>query len=184
MPSIVLPVLNHILRQNPAVCRALSGYNGLVAAIESEPLNLNVRINRHGLLETATRRPDTVLVLHRQAVARILSGKMPAPSDFSLRGDAELGFNLIALFSRLHYHARQDLQQIFGTDIDTLPHYATQIGHLLTGIGRILTDRNIENTVPEKHTDLTRCLIEIDSLHQQISLLNDNIAQLNARLDR
>ena len=92
---LALNLINAFLRQYPALCRELSGYNGIVAGIRAGSLNITGRLDENGLFAPTRRRPDTVLVLHDDVLPKILQGKMPDWNDAAVEGDIAIGMNLL-----------------------------------------------------------------------------------------
>lgn len=165
----VLAAINHLLRQNPAVCAELSGFNGLVAAVRSVDLTVCGRFDQYGLLQAADRHPDTVLVLHRGTLPKILQGSLPDLSDFALEGDTELGMHLIRRFIRLRYRPYEDLARILGADtLAKLAGRAAQLRDLFALLVPLLQAAAPEQDVQAENR---RLQAELQQLKQELSHL-------------
>lgn len=167
---LAINLINHILKQNPEVCRELSGFNGLVIGIQTAGFYLIGRINAEGLLDASTRRPHTVLILDHHAIPQLLQGKHPDFNDLALEGDVELGMNLVWRFCALRYSPQQDLRHVLGND---LSDKTTKFGQILRQIGQFLMLQHSPNA--------QEALIE--QLQADLAQTQQRLAQLEARLN-
>lgn len=177
MPAINF--INRLLQQNPEVCHNLSGFNGLIVGIQTAGLYLVGRITQQGLLESTTRRANTILILNSRALPELLQGQLPSPDDFALEGDAELGINLMLHLMQLRYHPQQDLHILLGSDLSTK---AAKLGQVLYHISRLL----MPHPTPEHSTvndDIKRCTTEITQLKNELARTHKRLEQLEARLN-
>lgn len=169
-----LNLVNHLLQQNPEVCHDLTGFNGLVLGVHSASFHFHGRINEYGLLDPATRKPDTILILHNNGLSKILQGQFPHFNDLALEGDIELGMNLMRHFIRVRYQPYQDLYRFLGDDLAIkFTQKAYKLGEIFQTIGNILVFQ--ANQITPNQMDL-------EILTQELKHTRQRLAQLETRL--
>ena len=137
MPALHL--INHLLQCHPDTRRELCGFTGIVIGVRGSSLQFSGTIGADGLLHPARRRPDTVLILHPDALSAILNGRFPDWNDIAWEGDIEMGLNLMYRFTRLRYHPQRDLTRLLGQENAlSLLNQAAQLGGKLQIIGKLL----------------------------------------------
>ncbi|ASK26455.1 ubiquinone biosynthesis accessory factor UbiJ [Neisseria chenwenguii] len=183
MSAPLLPIINHLIQQNPEQQRALAKFAGKTVQINAAGLRLQGRIGAQGFLETANTAPDTALTFHNSAVQKILQGHKPGVGDIAVEGDLMLGMAVLTAFGGLRYDAGNDLARLFGSNAaENIGERAAAIGHTIKQIGRSIAEqigefaREPESPVVDQAT-LLEWLDEVDKLR-------DDVARLNARLDR
>ena len=180
---LALPVINHLIQQNPEVRAELSGYNGIVLTILTAGVRIHGRFNEQGFLDTTDRAADTVLTFHNSVWQKMLQGEMPSVGDFDIAGDMELGFHLLPLIGSLRYHANDDLSRLFGDAVaGSIATRAQKVGHTLKQIGQSLITQTAEQAREADAPLITR--EEFDEWTEEVDKLRDDIARLHARLDK
>ena len=92
---LALPVINHLIQQNPEIRAELSGYNGIVLTLITAGMRIHGRFNEHGFLEETERAADTILTFHNSVWQKMLQGEMPNVGDFDIRRYG-IGFSFAA----------------------------------------------------------------------------------------
>ena len=146
---LALPVINHLIQQNPETQHALAGYNGIVLTLNIAGLRVHGQFNAQGFLEASEREADTVLTFHASAMQKLMQKQMPGVGDFDIGGNQELGFNLLPLIGSLRYDASDDLARLFGNAAaGSIASRAEKVGHTLKQIGQSLMDQAAESHQP------------------------------------
>lgn len=148
--------INRLLRQNPDVCRELSGFNGLTVGIRTAGFDLCGRINPQGLLDDTLRRPHAVLIIHPRALPELMQGKRIDFNDLAFEGDVELAMNLMLRLSAV----RCNWVELLG---DEWAEKAAKLGHACQQIAQFLNPHN--------------------DAAAQIARLQQQLAQAQQRLD-
>lgn len=165
MPARTL--FNHLLQHNPAVCRDLAGYHGLVFELNSEYFSLRGRINGQGLLDDSGKNADAAVTLHPQAVHALLQGSVPQWQDIAVSGDYALALNLLALFTQLRYRPRQDIHRLFGRDAaSAFDQAAGRVVPVLRGVAELLDTDSPYSRLQRENAELRR---RLEHLEQRLS---------------
>lgn len=180
---LALSALNHLIRQNPETRATLGGYNGITVCIQAAGLSIKGRINAEGYLENTEHAADTVLIFHNSALQKALQGQVPGVGDIALEGDTAMGMALLPLFGSLRYYANDDLSRLFGDALaGSIATRAAQVGHTLKQIGQNLMAQMGDYAREPDSAVITR--EEFDAWTAEVDRLRDDIARLNARLDK
>uniref|UniRef100_UPI003F583170 ubiquinone biosynthesis accessory factor UbiJ n=1 Tax=Neisseria leonii TaxID=2995413 RepID=UPI003F583170 len=180
---LALTLINHIIRQNPETQAALAGYNGIGVRILAAGFRIHGRFDADGFLQPSDREADTELTFHNGMWQKMLAGQTPGVGDFSIRGDTALGFALLQHMGSLRYHARDDLNRLFGgTAAEHIGQHAGQAAQALKKIGLSLLEQGADFAREPESPVITRA--EFDRWAAEVDRLRDDIARLNARLDR
>lgn len=180
---LALPLINHIIQQNPETRALLAGYNGITVRIVAAGMQVHGRFNAQGYLEADSREADTELVFHNSVWQKMLQGHAPGVGDFDIRGDTDLGFALLPLLGNLRYHARDDLSRLFGdAAAGSIGSRAQKVGHTLKQIGLSLLEQGGDFAREPESPVITRA--EFDHWAAEVDRLRDDIARLHARLDK
>lgn len=181
---LALPVINHLIQQNPEIRAELSGYNGIVLTLITAGMRIHGRFNEHGFLDETERAADTILTFHNSVWQKMLQGEMPNVGDFDIAGDMELGFRLLPLLGGLRYHAHDDLSRLFGDAVaGSIATRAQKVGQTLKQIGQSLITQTADYArEPQQAALITR--EEFDEWTEEVDKLRDDIARLHARLDK
>ncbi|QEY24367.1 ubiquinone biosynthesis accessory factor UbiJ [Neisseria animalis] len=181
--SALLPIINHLIQQNPEHQQALAAFAGKRLRIDMSGFRFQGQIDGQGFLACCEGEPDTEIRFRSSAIPKILQGRQPGVGDISLSGDLMLGMSLLPIFGALRYDANQDLNRLFGESAGAdIGIRAAQIGETVRKIGLSLAEqigefsREPESPVIDQET-LLAWLEEVDKLR-------DDVARLNARLDR
>lgn len=178
-----LPIINHLIRQNPETRAKLAGYNGIVLDLNIAGLKLHGRFDESGCLAESDKPADTVLTFHESAVRKFLSKEMPGVGDFNIEGDQELGFALLPLLGSLRYYANEDIGRIFGdAAAGSIATRTRKMGETLKHIGQSLMEQVSDYAREPDSPVITR--EEFDEWARQIDRLRDDVARLHARLDK
>lgn len=134
---IALPIINHLIQQNPETQAALAGYNGIVVRINAAGMRIQGRINAEGFLDEADgREADTEISFHHSALQKVLQGQRPGVGDVALGGDAAMALALLPLFGSLRYYANDDISRLFGDAVaGSLGSRVSQVTDTLKQIG-------------------------------------------------
>ncbi|STZ76721.1 ubiquinone biosynthesis accessory factor UbiJ [Bergeriella denitrificans] len=181
--SALIPIINHLIQQNPEHRQALSAFAGKRLRVDMAGFRLQGQIGGEGFLECSDAEPDAEISFRSSAIPKILQGRQPGVGDIALSGDLVLGMALLPIFGALRYDAHQDLNRLFGEAAGAdIGSRAAQIGQTVRQIGLSLAEqmsefsREPESPVIDQET-LAAWLEEVDRLR-------DDVARLNARLDR
>ncbi len=180
---LALPVINHLIQQNPETQHALAGYNGIVLTLNIAGLRVHGQFNAQGFLEASEREADTVLSFHASAMQKLMQKQMPGVGDFDIGGNQELGFNLLPLIGSLRYDASDDLARLFGNAAaGSIASRAEKVCHTLKQIGQSLMDQAADFAKEPQAPVISR--EEFDEWKNEVDRLRDDIARLHARLDK
>ena len=180
---LALPVINHLIQQNPETQHALAGYNGIVLTLNIAGLRVHGQFNAQGFLEASEREADTVPSFHASAMQKLMQKQMPGVGDFDIGGNQELGFNLLPLIGSLRYDASDDLARLFGNAAaGSIASRAEKVGHTLKQIGQSLMDQAADFAKEPQAPVISR--EEFDEWKNEVDRLRDDIARLHARLDK
>ncbi|OSI10526.1 ubiquinone biosynthesis accessory factor UbiJ [Neisseria canis] len=178
-----LPIINHLIQQNPETQAQLAGYNGIVLDLNLAGLRIHGQFDQNGFLVQSDKPADTVLTFHESAIQKILRREMPGVGDFKIEGDHELGFNLLPLLGSLRYYASDDLSRIFGDAAAGSIMMRTQkLGATLKQIGQSLMGQASDYAKEQSAPVITK--EEFDEWADEVDRLRDDVARLHARLDK
>ena len=176
-----LNLINHVLLQNPEICHELMGYNGLVIGICVGSLNITGRIDEHGLLKPTHRKPDTTLILHNEALPKILQGQIPNLSDLAVEGDMELGWGIMMRCANLHYAPQLDLRRLLGEDAtERLAEKTAKFGRILQVMGQTLLFQAASMVPNSEQKHISE---QIQQCHNDMQDLQNQFEHTNRRLD-
>lgn len=180
---LVLPIINHLIRQNPEIQAQLAGYNGIVLDLDVAGLKLHGRFDEQGFLVESDKPADTLIILHESALKKIVSGEMPGIGDFGIEGDQALGLNLLPVLGSLRYYANDDISRIFGdAAAGSIALRTRKVGETLKHIGQNLMAQVSDYAKEPDAPVVTRA--EFDEWAQEVDRLRDDVARLHARLDK
>lgn len=187
---LALNLINHLLEQNPKVSQELSGFNGLVVSIQTAHFDILGKINELGLLEHSTRPADTILIIHAQALPKILQGELPNFNDLAIEGDMELGMNLMWCLAKIRYSPYHDLSRLLGEEKALqLSEKAQKIGQIFQMIGQSVIFQGVnvmqhtqkhQSEQDELKEHLNQCLDEMHYLRQELERVNRRVRELEA----
>ena len=182
-----LNLINHLLKQNTEICQELAGYNGLVIGIRAGSLSIVGRMGSDGLLTPTHRQADTTLILHNEALPKILQGNAPDLSDLAVEGDMELGWGIMMRCARLRYTPQLDLRRLLGDEAtERLAEKASKIGQTLQVIGQTLLFQAASlapNKEQQKLLDqLHICTDTLTDVQKQLEKTNHQLADLERQM--
>ena len=93
--SALLPVINHLIRQNPEHQSSLTHFAGRTLCINLSGLRIKACIGSSGFLEPTAEEADTEITFRNSAVQKILQGGKPGVGDIEIDGDLMLGLSLL-----------------------------------------------------------------------------------------
>lgn len=185
--SALLPVINHLIRQNRETQAALAEFAGKTLALHAAGLEIAGTFNTQGFLERARNAADTEIRFHSGAVQKVLQGQTPGTGDVAVGGDTALGMALLPLIGGLRYHANDDLSRLFGdAAAGSISVRAEKAGHTAKQIGLSILEqlgdfaKEPEAPVVDKHT-LSAWSREIDTLRDDTARLEARLAKLEAQ---
>lgn len=112
--STLIPLINHIIRQNRETQTALAGFFGKTVLLALPGIHVTGTFDRQGFLACTGRAPDAEIRFQQRAVQKVLQGQTPGAGDVQINGDAGLAAALLPLFGSLRYDAGDDLSRLFG----------------------------------------------------------------------
>lgn len=181
--SALLPIINHLIQQNPEHQCRLAGFSGKSLSIQIAGLRIRGQISETGFLERFENEPDAEITFLNSAVQKILQGSRPGVGDITIEGDLVFGMSVLPVLAGLRYYANDDLSRIFGdAAAGSIATRAAFIGHTVKQIGASIAEqigefaREPESPVVDQAT-LAGWMEEVDQLR-------DDLARLHARLDR
>lgn len=180
---LALPIINHLIQQNPETQARLAGYNGIVVQINAAGLRMSGRLNAEGFLETTEREADVVITFHNSALQKVLQGQTPGVGDVALDGDTAMGMALLPLLGSLRYYANDDLSRLFGNAVaGSISTRATQVADTFKQIGQSLMGQFGDYAKEPDAPVITR--EEFQAWTEEVDRLRDDIARLQARMDK
>lgn len=181
--SALFPVINHLIQQNPEHRSDLAEFSGKTLTVNIAGFRLQGRIGSDGFLQTASGGSDTEITFRPSAVQKILSGTQPGVGDIGIEGDLMLGMSLLPILGSLRYYANDDLSRLFGDGAaGSITARAAVIGQAVKQIGRSLAEQ-----IGEFSHEPESPVVDAETLAawmEEVDRLRDDVARLNARLDR
>lgn len=185
--SALLPVINHLIRQNRETQAALSAFAGKTFALHAAGVQIAGTFNEQGFLECARNAADTEIRFNTGAVQKVLQGQTPGVGDVSVSGDTGLGMALLPLIGSLRYHANDDLSRLFGdAAAGGISMRAEKAGHTAKQIGLSILEqlgdfaKEPEAPVVNKHT-LSAWSRGVDTLRDDTERFEARLAKLEGR---
>ncbi|MCF7521092.1 SCP2 domain-containing protein [Neisseria sp. ZJ106] len=181
--SALLPIINHLIQQNPQHQRNLAEFTGKTVSFSIAGFRIQGRIGEDGFLEAAQGMADTEIIFHNSTIQKLLQNQQPGVGDIRIDGDLFLGMALLPIFSGLRYDAHADLNRLFGENAGALiAEKADAVRQTVKQIGQSIAEqigefsREPESPVPDAAT--------LEAWIEEVDRLRDDVARLNARLDR
>lgn len=176
----LIPVLNHIIAQNPAAQSKLSAHAGKSLSLNAAAFRICGIIGSEGFLSPCAN-ADAVITFRNSAVQKILQGGTPGVGDIELGGDTVLGMDLLPVVGSLRYHADADFRRLFGAAAaDTVGTRAAAAGNTAKKIGGSLMEQLAEFALEPESPVVSRQ--NFDGRQHEIAQLRDDAARLEARL--
>ncbi|MFC3874340.1 ubiquinone biosynthesis accessory factor UbiJ [Neisseria musculi] len=185
--SALLPVINHLIRQNRETQALLGGFAGQTLSLHAAGMQIRGTFNAEGFLEYTPDAADTEIRFLPGAVEKVLQGQTPGVGDVSISGDTGLGTALLPLIGGLRYHANDDLSRLLGdaaagsiaVRTEKAARTVKQIG---LSILEQLSDfaKEPEAPVADRHA-LSAWAREIDALRDDTARFEARLAKLEAQ---
>lgn len=183
--SLLPPVLNHLLSQEPWATQQLQLHAGKVACIDFQFFSLRLKITTPGYIEVA---PDDAIAnvtihINPANIPLILQDKERAISYVKLEGDADLAQTFSELGKNLRWDTEQQLSDWFGdiagrrlansgkTIIDTLQSNAQK---LQENLAEYFLEENPMLVRPARVTEFT----------QEVERIRDDVERLMKRIEK
>ncbi|WP_107879067.1 ubiquinone biosynthesis accessory factor UbiJ [Neisseria animaloris] len=181
--TALIPVINHLIRQNRETQAALAGFAGTTVCLNAAGLRIHGTLNAEGFLEHSEAEAVTEITFQNSALQKVLQGQTPGVGDVAIDGDTDTGMALLPLFGGLRYYANDDLSRLFGDAVaGSIGTRAAQMGQTLKAFGQSMLEqfgdyaREPESPVINRET--------FETWSQQVDTLRDDFARLNARLEK
>lgn len=181
--SVLFPLINHLIQQNPEHQAELAGLAGKTLTINIAGMKLTGSISEQGFLSATQAVADTEITFHNSALQKILQSRQSGVGDISLEGDLILGMSVLPILGNLRYRASDDLVRIFGESLaQSIGSRAADIGSGIKKIGQSLAEQ-----ISEFSREPESPVIDAATLAawmEEVDRLRDDVARLNERLDR
>ena len=178
-----LPLINHLIQQNRETQAALAGYNGIVVTLEAGGIRLHGELDENGFFKATERLADTEILFQPSAVQKIIQGQLPGVGDVKINGDQTLAMYLLPLLGSLRYHANDDLARLMGSAAaGGVYSCAMQLKDSFKQMGQNLMGQVSDYAREADAPVVTQA--EFESLNHEVEKLRDDVARLQARLER
>ena len=179
----LLPVINHLIQQNPEIQMQLAEFEGSVVWLRAAGFSVLGCVSNVGFLETTDQAADTEIIFENSAIQKVLQGLKPGVGDVRLEGDIEKGLALLPLLGAIRYYANADISRLFGdAAAGAITQRAFQVADMFKQLGRNLMGQFGDYAHEPDAPVITRA--EFEMWAQEVDKLRDDIARLNARLDK
>ncbi len=179
IPSLYIPAINRLLRQNSWALERLRPFAGKVVRADCFPLTLLLAIGDTGEAtavapETA---PDVTIRLTPGVMLRLAARDASAWNDIAVEGDPQLAAALNHVARNLRWDMEEDLSRVFG---DIAAHRMVETGHKLDAWGRQGAD-NLARSFAEYWTEeqpLIAGRADVEQFNRDVDTLRDDVARL------
>jgi len=183
MERLLVPLLNHLLRQEEWAATRLRAHAGGRISIEAGALRLGLGIDEQGRFSLATNQqaPDVVLTLPADVPLKLLFDRENLFSSVRLAGSVDLAETLAFVFRNLSWDVEADLASLVG---DIAAHRLTRFGRTLGTALSSAVKRSGENLV-EYIAEESGTLIsgsEMMAFNSTLADLRDDLARLEKRV--
>lgn len=185
IPSLYIPAINRLLRQNSWALERLRPFAGKVVCAECFPLTLQFGISETGEAVSVSLdgAPDLTARLSPGVMLRIAARDMSAWNDIAVEGDPQLASALNHIARNIRWDIEEDLSRVFG---DIAAHRMVETGRKLDQWGRQGAD-NIARSFAEYWTEeqpLIASRAEVELFNRDIDALRDDVARLEKRIEQ
>ncbi|MET3107676.1 ubiquinone biosynthesis protein UbiJ [Oxalobacteraceae bacterium GrIS 2.11] len=182
---LLLPVLNHLLSQEPWASQQLQTHAGKIACIDFSVTSLRMQITEAGLLQAAPEdvAPNVTIRINLADVPLILQDQQRAISYVKLEGDADLAQTISDLGKNLRPDAEQQLSQLFG-DV---------AGRRMVLTGRAVAE-NLRTSAQKLQENLAEYFLEenpmlvrperVAEFAEQVGRTRDDVERLMKRIEK
>ena len=181
----VAPFINHLLAREDWALQQLLPHAGKVACIDTQMLQIRLRIAVDGYLEAVAPDASADVTIRIQAsdVPLILQNRERAFSYVKIEGDADLANTISRLSEHLRWDAEADLSRVIG-DIPAV--------HLVAGSKSLIANvqqahQRLQHNLAEYLTEEKPVLVRPQltrQLSQQVQQTRDDVERLMKRIER
>lgn len=183
LENLIYRALNHLLREENWALERLRPFSGSQVLVTAGPINLTLRVDKHGLFVHAdcSLPVDVILTLPTDAAVKLLLDRSSLFSSVKLSGSADFAESLAFVFRNLRWDVESDLAAILG-DIPArrLTKIGTQLGtQVQESIGRAA--RNAAEFATED-SELLAAPRDVQAFGKAVDDLRDDTARLEKRI--
>lgn len=183
--SLLLPILNHLLAEEPWASQQLQLHADKVVCIDLSVYLLRIKITSQGYLEAASAVSKANVTIHIKPadIPLILQDMQRAISYVKLEGDADLAQTVSEIGKNLRWDAEHHLSRLFG-DI---------AGPRLTNSGKAVL-ASLQSNVQKCQENLAEYFLEENPLlirpervaefRQDVNQLRDDVERLFKRIEK
>lgn len=182
-----LATLNHLLAQQPQLCRNLARQAGKVGRLLLPPHDICFVVGTDGLLQASNDEPAATLRIPLLAAPRLLLHDEAALREIHISGDSDFAAELGKVLLKLQWDAEEDLSRLVG---DVAANRLAQAGRALFGQrGRWL--QNLAENLAEHWTEeqpliakraaIGQFSADVDTLRNDVERLEKRLARLTSR---
>lgn len=179
--------LNHLLAQQPQLCRSLATQAGKIGRLLLPPHDIRFEIGNDGLLQASDADATATLRIPLLAAPRLLLHDEAALREIHITGDADFAAELGKVLLKLRWDAEEDLSRMVG---DIAANRLLQAGQALFGQrGQWL--QNLAENLAEHWTEeqpliakraaIERFTAEVDTLRNDTERLEKRLARIEPR---
>lgn len=185
IPSLYIPAINRLLRQNAWALQKLQPFAGKCLRVDCFPVTLLFGIGETGeaVVVTSDIAPDVTVRLTPGVMLRLAARDASARNDIAVEGDPQLAVALNHVTRNLRWDVEQDLSRVFG---DIAAHRMVETGRKLDHWGRQGAD-NLARSFAEYWTEerpLIAARADIEQFIREVDTLRDDLARLEKRIER
>lgn len=175
--------LNHLLAQQPQLCRSLAAQAGKVGRLLLPPHDICFVIGCDGLLQASSDEPAATLRIPLLVAPRLLLHDEAALREIHISGDSDFAAELGKVLLKLQWDAEEDLSRLVG---DVAANRLAQAGRALFGQrGRWL--QNLAENLAEHWTEEQPLIAKRAAIGQfstDVDTLRNDVERLEKRLAR
>ncbi len=184
IPSLYLPAINRLLRQNSWALERLRPFAGKVIRVECFPLTLLLGIGETGAAVSAPpdSAPDLTTRLSPGVMLRLAARDTSAWNDIAVDGDPHMATALNHIARNIRWDVEEDLSRVFG---DIAAHRMVETGRKLDNWGRQGAD-NLARSFAEYWTEeqpLIAGRADIAQFNREVDALRDDVARVEKRIE-
>jgi len=185
IPSLYIPALNRLLRQNSWALERLRPFAGKVVRAECFPITLLLGIGETGEATPASpdSTPDLTARLSPGVMLRLAARDAAAWNDIAVEGDPQLAAALNHIARNIRWDIEEDLSRLFG---DIAAHRMVETGRKLDQWGRQGVD-NVARAFAEYWTEEQPSIAsraDIEQFNREVDALRDDVARLEKRVEQ
>ena len=184
IPSLYLPPINRLLRQNSWAMERLRPFAAKIVRVDCFPVTMLLGITETGEAATAPDiTPDVTIRLSPVVMLRLAARDASAWNDIAVEGDAQLAAALNHVARNIRWDVEEDLSRVFG---DIAAHRMVETGRKLDQWGRQGTD-NLARSFAEYWTEeqpLIAGRADVEQFNREVDALRDDVARLEKRIEQ